>query len=155
MRAREKTTVHSRPVMRVRRRPKRWAQMPTGMVPMMLPNAIKPPISPRERSFRLKPSRERLKRKKKMENPKLKKRAAIKKSQNCPRGALADNRRKYRKADWITGTRPDRRPEDQDRQLLAAGPGSEAHRHRRWRECRSLLIAAPEPCQEDGGIVGS
>src|ERR1700678_3175628 len=90
-----------------------------------------------------------------MENPKLKKRAAIKKSQNCPRGALADNRRKYRKADWITGTRPDRRPEDQDRQLLAAGPGSEAHRHRRWRECRSLLIAAPEPCQEDGGIVGS
>jgi hypothetical protein len=39
-----------------------------------------------------------LKRKKKIEKPKLKNRAAVKKSQNCPRGALAANRRKYWRA---------------------------------------------------------
>jgi hypothetical protein len=57
VRAREKTTVHTKPVTSVRRRPKRWAQMPAGMVPRMLPNAINPPITPKERSFRWKPSR--------------------------------------------------------------------------------------------------
>ena len=52
MRSTEKTTVHSRPLTSVRRRPKRWAQMPTGMVPSMLPTAINPPIRPSDRSVK-------------------------------------------------------------------------------------------------------
>ena len=53
----ENTTVQDRPVTSVARMPKRSAQMPAGIVPKMLPNAIKPPISPRERSVSLKPIR--------------------------------------------------------------------------------------------------
>src|SRR5580704_1520823 len=77
----------------------------------------------------------------------------MKKSQNCPRGALAANRRKCCKGGRFIWVCPDRWQADRGSRSPAEDPGSEVHTHRRWRcPWPTLPPASLESCPGAGDI---
>src|ERR1700722_20111751 len=84
-----------------------------------------------------------LKRKKKIEKPKLKKTEALKKSQYCPRGAFADDRRVHSKKFQVIWAC---RPANRGRRSPAEDRGNGVHKHRRRSFSSAPPPAAPESC---------
>src|ERR1700733_3999322 len=96
-----------------------------------------------------------LKRKKKIEKPKLKKTEALKKSQYCPRGAFADNRRVHSKKFQVIWACRNLRPANQGSQSLAEDPGNGAQNPGRRNFSRAPPPAALESCPGAADIAES
>src|ERR1700760_2388142 len=81
-----------------------------------------------------------------MEKPRLKNTAAVKKNQNCPRGALDTHRRKYCREGRVIWACLNRGPADRDNRSPGRDPGNEVHRHLRWQSSGLLPLASSESC---------
>src|ERR1700749_1263493 len=90
-----------------------------------------------------------------MEKPKLKNRAAVKNSENCPRGALATSRRKYSSDGRIIWACLNPGPADRDNRSPGPDPDNEAHTHRQWRSSWLPPTASSESFPGAVGTVES